>query len=73
MDLNKLRGALAERRITQRDLAKQLGLSVKTINAKLNGRTPITVDEAYSIINIAKIQKPMEIFFGNNVAEMQRR
>ena len=62
MDLNKLRGVLAERRITQVKLAKALHLSVKSMNAKLNGKAPITVEEANMIAKIADISNPSEIF-----------
>lgn len=68
MELNKLRGVLAERRITQVKLAKALHLSVKSMNAKLNGKAPITVEEANMIAKIADISNPSEIFFADSVA-----
>ena len=73
MDLNKLRGVLAEKRITQVKLAKALHLSVKSMNAKLNGKTPITVEEANMIAKIADISNPTEIFFADSVAKMLHR
>ena len=68
MNLNKLRGILAEKKITQVSLAKAMHLSTKSINAKLNGKVSITVDEANEIAKIADIKNPAEIFFTNFVA-----
>ena len=63
MNIDKLRGVLAEKRITQKILANALGLTTKSVNAKLNGHSPITVDEANKIAKIAQIENPNEIFF----------
>ena len=59
MDLNKLRGVLAERRITQVKLAKALHLSVKSMNAKLNGKAPITVEEAKGFETVLDVVEGM--------------
>ena len=64
MNLDKLRGALAEKRITQEMLAKRLNLSLLSVNRKLNGKSPITVEEARIIADFAKIDNPSQIFFG---------
>ena len=63
MNLAKLRGALAEKGITQRELAKKLGLTTKSVNAKLTGRCKISVDEAASMSKILKLKEPSTIFF----------
>lgn len=68
MNLNKLRGVLAEKKITQAFLAKAMHLSTKSINAKLNGKVSMTVDEANAIAKIAGIENPVEIFFADFVA-----
>lgn len=73
MDLDKLRTVLYSKRITQVALAKCLGVTVKTANAKLNGRSPITVDEAFKIVKLAKIKDPMPIFFVSRVAKMRQK
>lgn len=67
MNLDKLRGALAEKRITQVELAKKLRLTPKTVNAKLNGHSPITVEEAALIVQYVKIDNPDEIFFNKSL------
>ena len=64
MNLDKLRGALAEKRITQEMLAKRLNISLLSVNRKLNGKSPITVEEAKVITDYAKIKNPTQIFFG---------
>ena len=63
MNLDKLRGALAEQRITQEMLAKKLEISLLSVNRKLNGKSPITVEEAKISADFAKIQNPAQIFF----------
>ena len=63
MNLDKLRGALAEQRITQEMLAKRLNISLLSVNRKLNGKSPITVEEAKIITDFARIQNPTQIFF----------
>lgn len=63
MNLAKLRGALTEKGITQRELAKKLGLTTKSVNAKLNGRSKISVDEAASMSKILELKEPSTIFF----------
>ena len=63
MNLDKLRGALAEQRITQEMLAKKLNISLLSVNRKLNGKSPITVEEARIITDFAKIENPAQIFF----------
>lgn len=63
MNLSKLRGALAEQRMTQRELASRLNLSVKSVNEKLNGKVQITVDEANQMTKILKLDNPEAIFF----------
>ena len=63
MNLDKLRGALAEQRITQEMLAKRLNISLLSVNRKLNGKSPITVEEAKIITDFAQIRNPAQIFF----------
>lgn len=63
MNLDKLRGALAEKRITQEMLAKKLNISLLSVNRKLNGKSPITVEEAKTITEFAEIKNPGLIFF----------
>lgn len=55
MSIDKLRGRMGERRITQADLAKLLGLRVCSVNQKLNGRRKFSLDEAKKVADYLEI------------------
>lgn len=62
IDVNKLRGKIAERGFSQRELAKILGMSDMTFYRKMRkGR--FESDEIEEMIVLLKIENPMEIFF----------
>lgn len=63
MNLARLKGIMAERGVSQRELAKMLGLSTKSVNAKINGRVDITINEAVLISKVLRIENPGAIFF----------
>lgn len=44
-----IKAEMAARRITQNDLANAIGITVSTINKKLNGRSDLTVREVECI------------------------
>ena len=46
MKLEKLKGLLVEHKKTYADLAELLGVSITTINSKMNGKTQFDVVEA---------------------------
>lgn len=73
MFYSKLKGIMRERGYSQRLLADEMGITVQSINAKLNGRKQFTIEEALNIIFILKIEKPEEVFFKDNIPNMQRR
>lgn len=58
----KLRGLMAENKITQRKLASELDLNITTLNFKLNGKTDFTLSEAMKISTIFN-NKPIEEIF----------
>ena len=65
MNSNKLLGVMAEKRISQRKLAKMLGISKNTINLKLNGKGCFDTEQATNICEILGIddaEKRVEIF-----------
>lgn len=65
MNINKLLGAMAEKRISQRELARRLGVSKNTINTKINGKAHFNTEEATKICDILEIHDPnmkVEIF-----------
>lgn len=55
MKNRKLIGLLAEKGITQRELAKMLNKSKTTINAKLNGKRSWDTDEAIILCDVLAI------------------
>ena len=46
---NKLKGIMTEKQIKQEELAKILGLSVSTLNFKINGKSDFYISEAKKI------------------------
>lgn len=76
MTYNKLKGIMKEKNYSQSKLAEILKISTQSLNAKLNGRTQFTVQEAVEIISILKIESSndiVEIFFKNNIPNMQQK
>ena len=72
MNINKLKGKMVEVGMTQEKLAINLGISVQSLNAKLNSRSCLTIEEAKKITDILHIENPIEIFFNHKVPKMQR-
>lgn len=68
MNYNKLKGIMREKNYSQNKLAKRIGITTQSLNAKLNGRSQFTIEEAINIITVLKIIKPEEIFFNNTVS-----
>lgn len=60
MRKTKLIGILAEKGISQRALAEELGISKNTVNAKLNGRTAFDTFEVMKLCAILGITSPEE-------------
>ncbi|NFO86501.1 DUF739 family protein [Clostridium botulinum] len=73
MNSNKLKGKMIEKSYTQKNLAKELGITPQSLNAKINKRSQFTLDEVVKIVSILDIDNPMEIFFTKIVPNMQRR
>lgn len=46
MNSNKLKAAIVEAGYSQRKLAASIPMALNTLNAKVNGKNPITIDEA---------------------------
>ncbi|MBQ7037745.1 MAG: helix-turn-helix transcriptional regulator [Clostridia bacterium] len=65
MRKTKLIGIMAEKGFSQRSIAKELGVSVNTINAKLNGRTAfdaLEIIKLCEILGITNSDEKIEIF-----------
>jgi len=58
-----LRAEMARNKITQGDLSEALGWASSTTSLKINGKTPITLDEAKIIKALVKTDLPIEELF----------
>lgn len=70
IDTLKLRGLLLTKGYSQKDLAKYLGLSVQSINLKINNKRYFKINEIIKVCHFLKIESVEEIhkiFFANNV------
>lgn len=61
MDASKLRGVIAERGMSQRQVAVALGMSERTFYAKMK-KGVFGTDEAEQMIRLLHIKNPAEIF-----------
>lgn len=73
MNFKKLKGKLKEEEYTQKEIAELLGITPQAFNAKINNRTQFTLNEVIKMINILRIDNPIEIFFTNCIPNMQRK
>jgi len=64
--VNELKGKIKAKGYTQEKLAKELGISPKTLSNKLS-KGIFGSNEIEKIIKILDIQKPLEIFFTEQV------
>lgn len=59
---DKLRGIIAERGLSQRKVAEQMGMTEKTFYSKMK-KGVFGTDEAEKLIEILDIKNPADIFF----------
>ena len=59
---DKLRGIIAERRMSQRQVAAELGMTEKTFYTKMK-KGAFGTDEAEKMIHLLHIEFPADIFF----------
>lgn len=71
MSFNKLKGLMTEKKVSQEKLASKIGITTQSLNAKLNGRSQFTLGEVIKITNYLDINNPQEIFFTENIPNMQ--
>lgn len=65
LDENRLRGKIAGAGMTQRILAKKIGVSENTLNHKINGKRDFTIgeiDRICSALNISDAEEKALIF-----------
>ncbi len=61
--MNKLKQRMREKNMTQKSLAFSLGLTIQTVNSKLNGRSDFSLKEVKRIMKLLEIEDPRAIFF----------
>lgn len=68
-DFFKLKGLIREKRLTQEDVAKKIGIAYSTFNLKINAKAYFSQDEIYKISNLLEIPKDKiyDYFFTLNV------
>ena len=66
----KLKGRIVELGLTQKDLAKALGVATPTVSQKLNNVRSMSVDEAFIIADLLKIpdEQFRKYFFKDEIA-----
>lgn len=64
MNYNLIRGLIAEKRTSQREVARKMGVSAQSLNRKINGKRSFTVEEATKLCEILAIpvSRRAEIF-----------
>lgn len=68
ININKLRGKIAERGLSQRKLSQILGISEATFHRKMK-KGIFGSNEIEKMIEILNITNPCEIFFDKKVAQ----
>ena len=63
----KLKAAIEKRGISQREIARELGLSEETLSRKIHNRLEFRAGEMTRLIAILGIYAPGEIFFADEV------
>lgn len=66
VNVNLIKGAIASKGLTQKDVAKKLEMSPKTFSMKLKKRV-FGSDEIEKMIKLLDIKDPMPIFFASEV------
>ena len=73
MSFDKLKGKMTEAHVSQAKLSEHPGITVQSLNAKLNGRTQFTLGEAIKITAFLNLKDPVDIFFSPSVPKMQQK
>lgn len=68
IDVNKLRGKMAEKGRSGKDMAKVIGKTPKTFYSKMKAGV-FDSDEIVALVNDLEITNPCEIFFANEVTQ----
>lgn len=65
LNVSKVRGRMAELNLTQKDVARELGLAPPTVSQKLNRVRPMDLDEAEKLATLLQLESNQfsEYFF----------
>ncbi len=63
----ELKAIIMKNGLTQKELAKKIGISFATLNSKINNKKYFNSKEIVFICNLLNIKNVNEIFFVNNV------
>lgn len=65
LNVDKVRGRLAELKLTQKDVAKSLGIALPTASQKLNRVRPLDLEEAEKLATLLQLDDSQfgEYFF----------
>lgn len=66
LDRNALKAEIVRNGLTQKDVAKMIGISEKTFISRMH-KGVFGTDEAEIMIRLLGIKHPVEIFFANEV------
>ena len=69
---NLLRARLAEKGMTQRQLAEAIGISIPAMSLKVRNRKEFRLSEVQRICTCLEIEEPNEIFFVGSTNENER-
>lgn len=72
MNVNLLRGRMAEKQVTQGLLAAEIGMSENSLSRKLSGKREFRLSEVVAICEKLEIDNPKEIFFNDKIPNTQR-
>lgn len=76
INTNKIKARMVELQLTQKDVAKSLGLAQPTVNQKINNIRPMDLDEAEklsSLLNISPDEFSMYFFYNKSCATQQTK
>jgi len=65
---DKIRGLMAEKKLTGKDMAEALGISPNTFSAKMKAGI-FNSDEMQIIVDVLSIEDPVPIFFAPKVTQ----
>lgn len=62
---NEIKGKIISKGLTQKDIAKSLGISEKTLSKKINNKGVFNANEIKQMMQILDITNPNDIFFAS--------